>query len=238
MGCMDRVLLERALGEGRSLADIGSEVGLHEATVGYWVRRFGLQAANRRRHVARGGLAEAQLLALVEGGSSIAEIAQTLDRSKATVRHWLRRYGLKTQNRAGRRSTPEVTAAKEAGLRSLELKCARHGMTGYVLDGRGNYRCRRCRAEAVTRRRRKVKETLVREAGGACSICGYSGDMRALHFHHVDPSEKRIEINAKGVALALDTLRIEAQKCVLLCANCHAEVESGRISVEAEPPLA
>jgi hypothetical protein len=51
--------------------------------------------------------------------------------------------------------------------------------------------------------------------------------MRALHFHHVDPAEKRLEINAKGVALALDTLRAEARKCVLLCSNCHAEVESG-----------
>jgi hypothetical protein len=51
--------------------------------------------------------------------------------------------------------------------------------------------------------------------------------MRALHFHHVDPSQKRIAINAKGVALALETLRAEARKCVLLCSNCHAEVEDG-----------
>jgi hypothetical protein len=36
---------------------------------------------------------------------------------------------------------------------------------------------------------------------------------------------KRLEINAKGVAFALDTLRAEARKCVLLCSNCHAEVE-------------
>ncbi len=30
--------------------------------------------------------------------------------------------------------------------------------------------------------------------------------MRALHFHHVDPSQKRHEINAKGVAIALEKL--------------------------------
>jgi hypothetical protein len=59
--------------------------------------------------------------------------------------------------------------------------------------------------------------------------------MRALHFHHVEPSLKRHEINAKGVAIALDRLRGEAQKCVLLCSNCHAEVEDGiaAISVDA-----
>jgi hypothetical protein len=55
--------------------------------------------------------------------------------------------------------------------------------------------------------------------------------MRALHFHHLDPSRKRLAINAKGVSLALETLRAEAQKCVLLCSNCHAEVEDGVASI-------
>jgi 5-methylcytosine-specific restriction endonuclease McrA len=105
------------------------------------------------------------------------------------------------------------------------MACARPGETGFVIDGRGYYRCRKCRAESVSRRRRKMKEILVSEAGGACSACGYSGSRRALHFHHLDPAQKRFELNAKGVALALDTLRAEARKCVLLCSNCHAEVE-------------
>jgi hypothetical protein len=51
--------------------------------------------------------------------------------------------------------------------------------------------------------------------------------MRALHFHHVRPHEKRIELNARGVALSLETLRAEARKRLLLCSNCHAEVEAG-----------
>ena len=57
---------------------------------------------------------------------------------------------------------------------------------------------------------------------------------RALHFHHVDPSSKRHEINAKGVAIALDKLRVEARKCVLLCSNCHAEVEDGTVVLPAD----
>jgi hypothetical protein len=58
--------------------------------------------------------------------------------------------------------------------------------------------------------------------------------MRALHFHHLDPSVKRLAINAKGVAVALEKLRAEARKCVLLCSNCHAEVEDGIVSVPAQ----
>jgi hypothetical protein len=104
----------------------------------------------------------------------------------------------------------------------------------FWLDGRGYYRCKVCRSDAVARRRRKVKQILVAEAGGACCICGYDNNMRALHFHHVDPSRKRLAINAKGVALALETLRTEARKCVLLCSNCHAEVEDGVAAIPIE----
>ncbi len=197
----------------------------------YWLTRYGLRAGRAERHAARGGLAREELEPLVEEGLTVAEIAARADRSKTTVRYWLQRHGLKTSNRRGRARSPESRTANEAGVAVVRMTCPRHGGTEYVRDGRGYYRCRRCRAEAVSRRRRKMKEILVREAGGACAICGYAGNMRALHFHHVRPPEKRIELNAKGVALSLATLRAEARKCVLLCSNCHAEVEDGAVSL-------
>jgi transposase len=224
---MDQELLEGLLAEGLSLAAIGRRVGRHESTVAYWLEHYGLRANNAARHAARGPLGHQQLEGFVEEGLSIAEIATRVNRSKATVRHWLRRYGLKTWSPSGSRRKAESIAARAAGAREATMQCAKHSQAEFVLDGRGYYRCRKCRAEAVARRRRKVKEILVKEAGGACSRCGYAATMRALHFHHVDPAEKRLEINARGVALSLDTLRAEAQKCVLLCSNCHAEVEDG-----------
>jgi transposase len=228
---MDRASLERFLSQGLSLDAIGRRLGRHEATVAYWVEKYDLQAAHRDRHLARGALRKEDLEQLVRSGASIAEIAVSVDRSKATVRHWLTRFALKTRNRAGRRPSSEATAAKSVGLASVKMTCPRHGETEFWLDGRGYYRCKRCRSDAVTRRRRKVKTILVQEAGGACSICGYHSNMRALHFHHVEPTDKRLELNAKGISLSLDTLRSEAQKCVLLCSNCHAEVEDGTVSV-------
>lgn len=224
---MDRDLLEAMLAEGLSLATIGRRLGRHESTVAYWLERYGLRAVAAEKHAARGGLGREELEGMVGRGLSIAQIAAEVDRSKATVRHWLRRYDLKTWSPSGSRRSAESAAARTSGLREARMTCAKHGETGFVLDGGGYYRCRRCRAEAVSRRRRKMKQILVEEAGGACVRCGYSKTMRALHFHHVNPAEKRIELNAKGVALSLDTLRAEAQKCVLLCSNCHAEVEDG-----------
>ncbi len=228
---MDRASLEQLLDRGLSLADIGRRFGKHEATVAHWVERYGLEAVNREKHGARGALSREELERLVGSGASIAEIAEAVGRSKATVRHWLRRFGLKTLNGRGWRATSIAQSAKSEGLTTVSMICPHHGTTEFWLEGRGYYRCKRCRSAAVARRRRKVKMILVSEAGDSCCICGYARSMRALHFHHLDPSGKRLEINAKGVALSLEKLRAEAKKCVLLCSNCHAEVEDGMASL-------
>lgn len=226
--------MEQLLGQGLSLAEIGRRFERHEATVGYWVKKYGLEAANRDKHTARGGIARQDLEALVDADMSIGQIAEAVGRSKATVRHWLIRYGLKTHGGPGRRPSAQAKSAKRDGLATVTMRCVHHGETDFWLDGRGHYRCKRCRSAAVVRRRRKVKTILVEEAGGACCVCGYDRNMRALHFHHVEPSQKRHEINARGVAIALEKLRAEARKCVLLCSNCHAEVEDGIVPVPAD----
>jgi hypothetical protein len=88
-------------------------------------------------------------------------------------------------------------------------------------------------------RRRTIKEILVREAGGRCQICGYDRYSAALQFHHVDPGAKSFGLALRGVTRSLDRCREEARKCVLLCANCHAEVEAAvaRLPLrDAAPP--
>ena len=83
--------------------------------------------------------------------------------------------------------------------------------------------------ERVAAYRRRVKEILVEEAGGKCRVCGYDIYIGALHFHHLDPSLKRFQVSRAGTTPALRAMREEARKCVLLCANCHAEVEAGLV---------
>lgn len=48
-----------------------------------------LQAVNQDKYAARGGLERAELERLVAEGASIAQIADTVGRSKGAVRHWL-----------------------------------------------------------------------------------------------------------------------------------------------------
>jgi transposase-like protein len=215
---MDAVWLGARLEAGRSIESIAREVGRDPSTVAYWVNKHGLASKHAPQHAARGGIDRDVLTALVESGKSIRAIAAELDVSATTVRHWLAKFDLQT---AG------------AGLRSgvwrqpaMVRECATHGWTTWVRSA-GRYRCRRCRIEAVSARRRRVKEILVREAGGGCRLCGYSRYAGALQFHHVDPTEKAFSLSSRGLARSLAKAREEVVKCVLLCANCHAEVEAG-----------
>jgi DNA-binding transcriptional ArsR family regulator len=168
-----------------------------------------------------------RLESLVAAGLSITEIAAAVNRSKGTVRHWLRRYELRTHGSRGVKTAAARRVLRDAGVLTAEMECRHHGETEFILEGRGYYRCKPCRAKGVVRRRQKPKAILVEEAGGRCVICGYDRNIRALQFHHRDPSLKRLGISGEGVTYSIDVLRTEAQKCVLVCATCHVEVEAG-----------
>jgi transposase len=231
---VERASLEQMISQGMSLADIAKRFGCHESTVYYWVKKHGLVATNRRRHAARGGLGRDRLESLVGRGMSIAQIATEVGRSRSTVRHWLGRYGLKTNPQDRNRGELSTRDAKARGIATLMRTCRRHGRTEFWLEGRGYYRCKRCRAERVSQRRRKVKQTLVAEAGGRCVLCGYRRCVGALHFHHVDPETKVFHLSMQGFGRSLTAARAEMAKCVLLCANCHAEVEQGVASLPVQ----
>jgi transposase len=228
---MDKESLRLLLAQGMSVEKIGERFGRHPSTVAYWMRKHGLDAPNRDKHAAKGGIERERLEGCVEAGMTIAEIADVVGLSKTSVRHWLRRYELKTRNKVGPRLGRATADGKDEGKLEIIYECLHHGPTAYVLEGRGYYRCKRCRSDGISRHRRRLKETLVAEAGGACVICGYDRSLAALEFHHLDPVEKRLGISANGLTLSLEAVRTEAAKCVLLCSNCHAEVENGYASL-------
>ena len=221
---MDRESLRVLLAQGLSVEKIAERFDRHPTTVSYWMRRHGLQAVNRDKYAAKGGIERELLEALVRSGASIGEIAVEVGRSKGTVRHWLTRYGLRT---AAARRAVAAGEARGNGVLAIRRACPRHGETEFVLEGRGYYRCKRCRAEGVASHRRRLKLELVKEAGGRCRICGYRRCISSLEFHHLEAADKRLGVSAGGLTLSLETLRSEVRKCVLLCSNCHAEVEAG-----------
>jgi transposase-like protein len=216
-------ILEAYLRRGLSLDAIGRLTGRHPSTVGYWVKRHGLAAVHRDRHAPKGGIDYQALAELVREGLSTREIAERIGFSQSTVRHWLRKHGLQTLFARRENSHGERGVHPDR----VRLECGRHGLTDFWLDARGTYRCLRCRSEAVSRRRRRVKEILVADAGGACSLCGYDRHIGALQFHHRHGGTKEFGLSERGLTRSLEAVRSEAAKCVLVCANCHSELEAG-----------
>ena len=80
-----------------------------------------------------------------------------------------------------------------------------------------DYQCQRKRAFE-----RKI--LFVNEKGGKCQECGYSKNLAALEFHHINSAEKRFKLDGRRFSNCnMDDLRKEAEKCVLLCSRCHRE---------------
>lgn len=77
----------------------------------------------------------------------------------------------------------------------------------------------------VTQNRKKNKERLVHEFGGKCVWCGYNKSNAALQFHHTE-DDKEFGIASAGRTWSYIKLLTEAKKCILICANCHAEHHS------------
>lgn len=86
----------------------------------------------------------------------------------------------------------------------------------------------------VDARRKKLKEMAVEHKGGKCELCGYDRCIQALTFHHIDPTQKDFTISASGHTRSWNKLRRELNKCIMLCANCHAEVHAGVVSRYAD----
>lgn len=70
--------------------------------------------------------------------------------------------------------------------------------------------------------RKKIKKKLVDYKGGKCVKCSYDKSIRALQFHHLDPTEKDFTIGGKSYSF--EKLKKEVDKCILVCSNCHCEI--------------
>ena len=87
--------------------------------------------------------------------------------------------------------------------------------------------------KAVTKRRKELREEIVAYKGGKCCLCGYNKWIGALEFHHLEKDDKSFGLSAKGLTRSLVRLKKEADKCILVCSNCHKEIHANL----TQPPL-
>lgn len=117
------------------------------------------------------------------------------------------------------------------------VQCA---MCGTPLKGRQTAYCSRaCKNrdlqsyQAQQRRGLARKMQLVEEAGGQCSICGYRENLAALVFHHNGASGKDFKLDMRSMSnRRFEPVREEVEKCILVCANCHARLHNPHLDLE------
>lgn len=73
--------------------------------------------------------------------------------------------------------------------------------------------------------KRALAKKLKVEFGGQCSICGYNKCFTSLHFHHENPADKTKCVMNVLVDNGYKAAQKEAKKCILICSNCHGEIE-------------
>jgi hypothetical protein len=74
----------------------------------------------------------------------------------------------------------------------------------------------------LRQRRNLIKQQLLAEKGGKCSKCGYNETPSALVFHHTSPQTKCFPVSGTNLTKrSKKTVKQEADKCVVLCMNCH-----------------
>ena len=98
------------------------------------------------------------------------------------------------------------------GLTKFKRTCERRSAKTRV------FRCIKCNSEAIRRRYQEMRKKLIAHFGGKCIICGFN-NIHALCFHHRDPKEKKFHVLA--TAKRFDRTLKEAEKCDLMCQNCH-----------------
>lgn len=66
------------------------------------------------------------------------------------------------------------------------------------------------------------------KAGQKCQCCGET-ETCCLDLHHLDPSEKEGTISNITASWSWERLKLEIDKCIVVCSNCHRKIHAGVI---------
>lgn len=158
---------------------------------------------------------------LVENGCSQRQIAKEFDCSQSKIKYWLKKLNLKTNNNQynkgkhldkNKKYCPKCDAVKP--ISEFYVRTNRNDITSY---------CKKCSNEYHTKRVKEVKLKMVNYKGGQCNDCGLTiedSHYNVFDFHHLNPNEKGLNFDRIKYQ-KWDKIKIELDKCVLLCANCH-----------------
>lgn len=127
---------------------------------------------------------------------------------------------------------PTSKSSSEKVNNCSERACLICGKTFKPKTAAANQRqcCYDCMPDGTQLRRGDFLAKIKSVRGGKCERCGYNTCLKALEFHHLDPTKKDFTISNDHFKL-IDAVE-ESKKCILLCANCHRELHDNIWDIE------
>ena len=149
---------------------------------------------------------------LLDKGMSLRQMSRELNHSFTNIRYWMKKHGLVKPERCGK------------GEKHCSICNTCKPRVDFYVKKNGDYHpyCKSCTSEKLIKKNKITKSKCVEYKGGQCEKCGYNKSQAALHFHHIDPATKSFSI-ASRQSCSFEELKAELDKCIMLCANCHAE---------------
>lgn len=158
----------------------------------------------------------------ISKGLTQRQIGEELNCSQSTVKHWLKKYGLKTLTTQEYRNL-ELKFNEKCCKTCLKVKDKKDF---YYNSGARDYlesRCKACSNKTRVDRGKKNKLKIIEAKGGKCEHCGLTLEQShysVFDLHHKDPSDKDPKFNSFKF-WPWERIKAEIDKCLLLCSNCH-----------------
>lgn len=121
----------------------------------------------------------------------------------------------------GQNKTKNIGDKRECAYCNRLLLLDRFNRKGKNNHNHHSY-CKQCMLRINRELKKKFKDNCIKYKGGKCEHCGYDKCYAALEFHHIDPTKKDFWI-AQGSKIFTYKIKLELDKCKLLCSNCHRE---------------
>lgn len=162
-----------------------------------------------------------ELEQLVVEGKSIHDISTIYNKSKTSIRHWLKKYNLTTRGKAGQKPIIITNGFKTCfkcdnskSIDNFRYRTDRDSLSTY---------CRVCEAENAKDVYLKNKTFCVNALGGQCVFCNKIYPIPVYDFHHKEPEHKDFNISEYRHTTPTKLIN-ELDKCILVCHNCHMKI--------------
>ena len=164
------------------------------------------------------------LASLIEQGMSLSMMSKVLGKSQTAIRHWLKKYNLKTKHKAFGDGYEHLNRVSKDGQLCKDCGIKLNDDNANFRKSKGIYYfvCKSCAIKRNDKKRKEFKSKCIEYKGGCCQECGYNKEFTALEFHHKNRQDKE-KLISKMSSKSWEVAKIEIDKCDLLCSNCHRE---------------